>query len=53
MCAARPPAAAMRPGAEAVNGQLGVRVEDTQQSEHVVSNTRPDAAADVIGFLFD
>ena len=47
------PAAAMRPGAEAVAGQLGVRVEDTQLSEHVVTNTRPEAAADVIGFLFD
>ena len=47
------PAEAMRPGAAAVTGQLGVRVEDTQHPEHVVSNSRPEVAADVIGFLLD
>ncbi len=44
---------AMAPAAEALSGQIGVRVEDTQSADHVVSNSDMDIANEIVDFLLD
>lgn len=47
------PAAAMRPAAEALDGTLGVRVENTREAEHVISNSDLNVANEITRFLMD
>ncbi len=47
------PADAMRPAAEALNGVIGVRVNDIREAQHVISNSDRIIAEDTVRFLMD